>query len=135
MSKMALIQFGYQTFAVPMESLTETLKSFADLRKVASRYETGGYVYWYDGAEDSDVSVTIVPAARIHDTEPGKAPPPTATAKHSPDERLIAAPSDSNPISIRRVPPMRDFVDRYRDGETTDALADQSSEFDDAGAA
>ncbi len=121
MKTMALIQFGYQTFAVPVEALSETLQKFAVLRKVASRFETGGYVYWYQSKEDNEeVNVTIVPAERIHATEPDKPSAKPAVVKQSaPDERLIAASSDV-PISIRSVPPMRDFVDGYRDGESVD---------------
>lgn len=121
MSKVALVQFGYQTYAIPLEALSDTLAQFAALRKVESRYETGGYVYWYSSEEDRKLSATVVPVARIHESDPGKTPPPVqvpapAQAIKPADERLIAAPSDA-PISIRSVPPMRDFVDEYRHEE------------------
>ena len=119
MSKLALIRFGYQDYAVTVDELSATLSKFSGMRKVESRYEKDGYVYWYCADEESDVNVIIVQAERIHATDPGKTSPAVAVkAAPAPDERLIAAPSDINPISIQNVPPMRDFVDGYRDGET-----------------
>ena len=73
MSKVALIQFGYQHYAVPIEALSETLAKFAGLRRVSSRYEKDGYVYWYDSTDDREISVTVVPEGRVHAAEPPKA--------------------------------------------------------------
>lgn len=120
-AQIALVQFGYQTYAVPVEALSATLAQFAALRKVSQRYDSPtGYVYWYDeNADGGDLSVTVVPAQRIHATEPdkaSKAPPAVPVVQPAPDNRVIAAPNDE-PISIRSVPPMREFVDEYRHEE------------------
>jgi hypothetical protein len=121
MSKVALVQFGYQTYAIPVEALSATLANFSALRKVEKRYEAGGYVYWYSDDADGEIDVTVIAGSRIQDSEPGKAPaspPAPATVKppEPADERLIAAPGDE-PISIRSVPPMREFVDEFRHEE------------------
>lgn len=91
----ALIEIGYQNYAVPLEALSEALRLFASFRRVSSRHETG--VYWYDGDKDRELLVTIVPAERIHASEPNKAPAQPAE-QPKPDERLIAAPSAADPI-------------------------------------
>ena len=84
------------------------------LRRVSNRYESGkGYTYWYDGSED--VSVNIIAADSIHNSDPGKTPLQTvAPVVKAKDERLIAAPGDE-PITIGKVPPLRDFVNEHRD--------------------
>lgn len=125
--KMALVDFGYQTYAIPLEALSATLAQFAALRKVDKRYETGGYVYWFSADDDRELNATVIAASRIQDSEPGKAPvaPPAAAAvkpEDPADARLIAAPGDE-PICVRKVPPMRDFVDEYRHDETPIAAA------------
>lgn len=116
-NKIALVDFGYQTYAIPLESLSATLEQFAALRKVEKRYETGGYVYWYSDEEDRELNATVIAGSRVHDEDPGKTPPapvPVQPVFSAPaDERLIAAPSDA-PIAIRSVPPMREFVDEWR---------------------
>ena len=116
MSKIALIEFNYETYAIPVDALSETLAQFAALRKVEKRYESGGYVYWYSDAGEKEISATIVSESRIQDKDPGKAQPPAPAQKQldkSVDDRIIAAPSD-RAISIQTVPPMRGFVDEYR---------------------
>jgi hypothetical protein len=119
-AKTALVQFGYQTYAIPVGELSATLTQFAALRKVEKRYEAGGYVYWYSDDIDGELDVTVIAGSRIQDSDPGKAPvvqPAPAEVKPDPvDDRLIAAPSDE-PILIRSVPPMREFVDEFRHEE------------------
>lgn len=118
--QIALLRFGYDDYAVPVTELSEVLVLLGKLRKVEreySRSSTTGYVYWYAG-DSEQMDVTLLSSSRILDAKPDEqapaavAPPPAA----EPDDRVIAAPTDVSPIFIKSVPPMREFVDEWRDG-------------------
>jgi hypothetical protein len=113
----ALVDIGYAKFEVPVAFMEQLAQMFAQMRKVESRYDGGGvgYRYWYDAVPSDVMSVTILDAAAVLDAEPPKecAPAVYKPTKQA-DSRIVAAPSDE-PITIGKVPPMRDFVDEYRD--------------------
>lgn len=117
MSKqMALIRIGYQDFAIPIEAALLILQEVKALRKVGSRYEKGGYVYWYSDDASLIDTITLVDEGRIHASDPGKSSPPVSSvpAPTAEDTRVFVAPCDT-PIAIKSVPPTRDFVDEWRD--------------------
>jgi hypothetical protein len=114
----ALVDIGYAKFEVPVAFMEQLAQMFAQMSMVASRYDGGGvgYRYWYDATPSDVMSVTILDAAAVLEEEPpkeGAAPVVSKPIKQA-DSRIVAAPSDE-PITIGKVPPMRDFVDEYRD--------------------
>jgi hypothetical protein len=115
--KLALVRIGYAEYAVPLEALTAIAGLTA--RKVESEYRKGGYVYWYAPPTDDDMAVTVISAGRILESKPDAQPatPAPVVAVTPPDTRVFAAPSDGDQISIKSVPPMREFVDEWRHEE------------------
>jgi hypothetical protein len=119
MEKVALVRIGYQEYALPLDSLAAFLTAVtgSTKRKVESEYRKGGYVYWYapPTSDSDDMSVTVISADRILESKPDAQPasPAPVVVVAPPDSRVLAAPSDE-PILIKSVPPMREFVDEWR---------------------
>jgi phosphoribosylcarboxyaminoimidazole (NCAIR) mutase len=122
MEKVALVRVGYQEYALPLDALTAFLSAISGVttRKVESEYRKGGYVYWYAPPSDGDeISVTVISAGRILESKPDPVTAvvtPVPVVATPPDSRVLAAPSDE-PILIKSVPPMREFVDEWRHEE------------------
>ncbi len=114
--KVAIIKFGYQDFAVPAHRVAALLDLLPDLQKLESSYVPGeGYVYWPTGDDTDEHTVTLVPAGRIKPTKPADPPKVQPVAAVTPpDTRIVTAPTSSEPISVKSVPPMREFVDEFR---------------------
>ena len=108
-----VLKLGYQHFLMTEDLIQAVLK----LKALDQAYHEGSIVYW--AGEDVEVSIEMVPATRISDTDPRakKAPtvdllePPTPVAPT--DDRLMASISDK-PIVVNTVPPLREFVDEFR---------------------
>ena len=110
----AIVSIGYSKFVVPLS----ILEQIASMSKVEERYDGGdvGYVYWYS-TDKKCLAVELIQRDRILLEKPEEKPKEKPVAKvPRPDDRLFAG-STQPPIIVGSVPPMREFVNEYRDGE------------------